>query len=219
MSAQAALQVVDHPDTAASILQPIRLRILDRLREPASATAVARELELPRQKVNYHVRELEKTGLVRHVESRKRGNCVERLVQASARRYVVAPRLLEALEADPDELRDQYSAAYLLATAARTLREVAEMREAARAAGKKLPTLTIETEIRIASPAAQQAFAGELADAVGRLVEKYHDENAESGRSFRIVTTGHPASSTDAAPPVPPASAPTTPEPREEPSP
>lgn len=219
MSAQAALQVVDHPDTAASVLQPIRLRILDRLREPASATAVARELELPRQKVNYHVRELEKTGLVRHVESRKRGNCVERLVQASARRYVVAPRLLEALEADPDELRDQYSAAYLLATAARTLREVAEMREAARAAGKKLPTLTVETEIRIASPAAQQAFAGELADAVGRLVEKYHDENAESGRRFRILTTGHPASSTDAAMPVRPTSAPTTPEPRKEPSP
>lgn len=219
MSAQAALQVVDHPDTAASVLQPIRLRILDRLREPASATAVARELELPRQKVNYHVRELEKTGLVRHVESRKRGNCVERLVQASARRYVVAPRLLEALEADPDELRDQYSAAYLLATAARTLREVAEMREAARAAGKKLPTLTVETEIRIASPAAQQAFAGELADAVSRLVEKYHDENAESGRSFRIVTTGHPTASTDAGAPASPASAPTTPEPREELSP
>lgn len=193
MTAQAALQVLDRPEDAVSLLQPIRLRILDRLREPASATAVARDLELPRQKVNYHVRELEKTGLVRHVESRKQGNCVERLVQASARRYVVAPRLLEALEADPDELRDRYSAAYLLATAARTIREVAEMREAARAVGKKLPTLTLETRIRISSPAAQQAFAEELADAVTRLAAKYHDEHAEGGRSFRIVTTGYPA--------------------------
>lgn len=193
MSAQAALQVLDRPEDAIAVLQPIRLRILDRLREPASATAVARELELPRQKVNYHVRELEKSGLVRHVESRKRGNCVERLVQASARRYVVAPRILDALEADPEELRDQYSAAYLLAAAARTIREVAGMREAAREVGKKLPTLTLETEIRIASPAAQQAFAEELADAMARLVAKYHDEEAEGGRSFRIVTTGHPA--------------------------
>lgn len=188
-----ALQVVDRPEAAASVLQPIRLRILERLREPASASSVARELDLPRQKVNYHVRELEKTGLVRHVESRTRGNCVERLVQASARRYVVAPRLLEALEADPEELRNAYSAAYLLATAARTIREVAEMREAARAAGKKLPTLTLETEIRFAGPAAQQAFARELTEAVGRLAEKYHDEDVEGGRRFRVMTTGHPA--------------------------
>ena len=42
----------------------MRLRILASLRKPSSAAAVARELGRPRRRVNYHVKELERAGLI-----------------------------------------------------------------------------------------------------------------------------------------------------------
>jgi DNA-binding Lrp family transcriptional regulator len=68
---------------------------------PISASGLARRLHLPRQQVNYHVRELERRGLVRLVKERKVGNCTERLVQAVANRFVLSQEMLGGLAADP----------------------------------------------------------------------------------------------------------------------
>lgn len=185
--------IIDRPEPAAALLQrPVRLRILERLREPDSATGVARTLGLPRQRINYHVRELEKEGLLREVGERKRGNCVERLVQATARRYLIAPQTLGELGADAGEVEDRFSTAYLLGAAARTIRDVGLLREAADRAGKRLPTLTAETEIRFRSPADQQAFAEEATIFLQEMAARFHDAEAPDGRAFRLTFTGHP---------------------------
>lgn len=191
-SEQATVAVIDDADPAATVLKPIRLEILEHLRDPDSAAGTARALGLPRQRVHYHTRKLEKEGFLRHVGDRKKGNCVERLIQTSARRYLIAPQALAGVGADPDEVRDRFSSAYLLSSAARTIREVGTLREAATEAGKKLPTLTLETEIRFASPADQQAFAEEAVEFFTRMAGKYHDEDCEGGRPFRLTFTGHP---------------------------
>ena len=81
----AALEVIEDPGQAASVLNPIRLRLLNELVEPDSAAGLARRLKLPRQAVTYHVRQLEADGLVSLIEERRRRNCVERVVQATAR--------------------------------------------------------------------------------------------------------------------------------------
>src|SRR5579862_8354674 len=78
------IEVVQGPERAAALLDPVRLRILEGLAEPDSAAGVARRLGLPRQRVNYHLHELEKHELVRFVEERRKGNCVERIVRATA---------------------------------------------------------------------------------------------------------------------------------------
>lgn len=192
-TAQQAVQLIDDPETAAVALQPARLEILEALREPDSGAGVARKLGLPRQRVGYHLRELEKRGLVRHVEDRKRGNCVERIVQATARYYLVSPSALGPMAADPGAIRDRFSSAYQVAVMARTLRDVAELQGLARDAGKKLPTLTLQTDVRFANAAAQGAFAEELANALAALVARYHDAAAERGRTFRFTVAGHPA--------------------------
>ncbi len=178
---------------AAAVLHPLRRRILEGLREPDSAAGVARRLSLPRQKVNYHLRELEKEGLVALEEERRRGNCVERVVRATARSYLVHPEALGALAADPDRIEDRVSSAYLVAVAARAIRDVATLGERARAAGKSLATFTLETEVRFASAAARNAFAEELATAVSKLAARHHDESAPGGRRFRFVIGGYPA--------------------------
>jgi predicted ArsR family transcriptional regulator len=174
-------------------MRPMRGRMLEALAEPGSAARVARKLAVPRQKVNYHLRELERQGLVELVEERKRGNCVERIVRATAKSYVVSAEALATLAADPDAARDVFSSRYLVAAAARTIRELAVLRERAEKAGKKLPSLTLQSEVRFANAADRNAFGEELANVVARLVEKYHDEEAEGGRRFRLLVGMHPA--------------------------
>src|SRR5262249_60761713 len=65
------LHVIDDPASASVALDPVRSRLLSELRTPMSAARLAGRLGLPRQKVNYHLRTLEKHGLVR-VDSKKR---------------------------------------------------------------------------------------------------------------------------------------------------
>src|SRR5271165_5200603 len=81
----AALQIVQNPEKAAVLLQPGRLDLLVRLAEPDSAAGLARRMGMPRQKVNYHLRELEREGFVELFEERRKGNCLERVVRATAR--------------------------------------------------------------------------------------------------------------------------------------
>ncbi len=190
--AESAVECVREPSRAAALLHPLRLRVLEALREPASAAALARALDLPRQKVNYHLRELERQGFVEEVGERKRGNCTERIVRAVARHFVVSPDTLGALAADPDVLRDRLSSAYLVAVAARALSDVSVLRERAAGAKKRLPTFALETEVRFRSAADQHAFAEELAQAVADLTARYHDEDAPRGRRFRWFVGSHP---------------------------
>jgi DNA-binding transcriptional ArsR family regulator len=199
---QQAVQLIEDAETAAVALQPARLEILEALREPDSGAGVARRLKLPRQRVGYHLRELEKRGLLRHVEDRRRGNCVERIVQATARYYLVSPSALGPVGADAAAVRDRFSSGYQVAVLARSLRDVAVLQERARAAGKKLPTMTVQSDVRFANARSQAAFAEELANALASLAAKYHDDAAEGGRTFRFTIAGHPAplESTDTRP-------------------
>ena len=187
------LAVIRDPDSAAAALDPIRQQLLAHLVEPDSATGVARRLGLPRQKVNYHLRALEQAGLVELVEERRKGNCIERVVRASARAYVISPETLGAVAPGADLPADRLSSAYLLAVAGRTIRELAELDARARKTGKRIATLTLDAEIRFASAATRAAFAEELADAVARLAARYHDDRAPGGRAFRLLAAVHPA--------------------------
>ena len=184
--------VVDGAEQAAAILHPLRIQILAALREPGSASTLAGRLQLPRQKINYHLRELEKRSLVELVEEKRKGNCTERILRASARYYVISPKTVGQLAADPAEIRDHFSAAYLTALAGRAIEELGELRERADRAGKRLPTFSLETEIRFASAKDRAAFADELADQVAALVAKHHDESAEGGRRYRFFLGVHP---------------------------
>jgi DNA-binding transcriptional ArsR family regulator len=187
------LAVIREPAAAAAALDPIRQRLLANLAEPDSATGVARRLRLPRQKVNYHLRALEEAGLVELVEERRKGNCLERVVRASARAFVISPETLGEMAPGDQVTADRFSTSYLIAAAGRTIRDLAELDSRARKAGKRVATLTLEADVRFATAADRAAFAEELADAVARLAAKYHDDRAPGGRHFRLLAAVHPA--------------------------
>ena len=190
------LAIIRTPERAEAMLSPIRRRVLEALRQPGSATTVGEALGLPRQKVNYHLRALEAAGLVEHVEDRRKGNCTERIVRSTAAHYLIDPTLLGELGARPEQVRDSFSSEHLAAVSARTVTELAELREGAARTGKRLPTFSLETAVRFATPADQSEFLERLATTVTELVARYHDGGADEGRWFRIVAGAHPAAHT-----------------------
>jgi predicted ArsR family transcriptional regulator len=186
------VEVIDDPAAAVVALDPVRARLLAELAEPGSAATLAARLGLPRQKVNYHLRTLEAHGLVRVAAERRWGGLTERLLVATAASYVVSPGALGEAATDPARASDRLSARYLVAVAARLVREVGGLARRAEDAGRRLPTLTIDTEVRFGSAAERAAFTDDLAAAAAALVARYHDESAPGGRRHRLVVAAHP---------------------------
>jgi DNA-binding transcriptional ArsR family regulator len=149
----------------------LRRRILDSLAEPDSATGLGRRLGLPRQKINYHLRVLERDGLVEPVDERRRRGFVERRLRA------VAP--------------ERFSSAYLVALASGVAEDVATLRGRAAEAGQRLATAAVETEVRFASPAEFRAFSEELATELARLAAKYDRPDVARSRAHRVVAAAH----------------------------
>jgi DNA-binding transcriptional ArsR family regulator len=195
------VEVIDDPASAAAALDPVRGTILALLGVPGSATTVAASLGLARQKVNYHLRVLEAHGLVRLVEERPRRGLVERVVVATAQAYLVSPEALGSVAVDMTRT-DKLSSRYLIALAARLVREVAGLARAADKAGKPLATLSIDTEIRFASATDRAAFTAELSHAVTTLAARYHDEAALGGRWHRLIVAAHPRPARTASSPT-----------------
>jgi len=193
--------VIEDPAAAGMSLDPVRARLLAELAEPASAATLAARVGLPRQKVNYHLRVLEDHGLVTLVEERRKGNCTERVMQATAASYVISPAALAPVAPDPTRSPDQLSARWLLAVAARLVRDVGQLTAAA-SARQRVATFAIDGEVRFASAAARAAFAEELASAVTHVVARYHDESAPRGRNHRVVVAVHPSVKNPAVTPV-----------------
>jgi DNA-binding transcriptional ArsR family regulator len=187
------IAVIEDPAAAEVSLNPIRARLLAELSEPGSATMLAAKVGLPRQKVNYHLKTLEAHGLVEMIEERRKGNVNERIMRATAATYVISPTALASVEPDPARSPDQLSASWMLAVAARLVRDIGALITGAAQARRRLATFAIDGEVRFASAADRAAFAQELSGAVTALVSKYHDESAQNGRDHRIVVAVHPS--------------------------
>jgi DNA-binding transcriptional ArsR family regulator len=187
-----SVRVVADPRHAALLAAPLRQRILGELARPGSASSVAKSLGLARQLVAYHVRQLEENGFVRLVREEQRRGCTERIVERTAKYLIASEEVFGGARLDPRRVKDRFSSDYLVALAAQVMREVGEAQAAAERAGKPLPTLSSEVEIRLRSPQDREAFAEELVETVARLAAKYHDDAHPDGRSYRLVVGAYP---------------------------
>lgn len=88
-----------------AMADPLRIRIYDALvNKPMTATQVGEELDEPAPKAHYHVRELERVGLVRLVETRERSGILEKYYRAIARNLRVPATFFQ--QASPDEVAE-----------------------------------------------------------------------------------------------------------------
>ena len=85
-----------------AIADLLRIRIIDLLQDhPMTVTQLGDTLDMAPAKVHYHVRELEKVGLLRLVETREKGGILEKYYQPVAKDISVSKSLF--LTAPPDE--------------------------------------------------------------------------------------------------------------------
>lgn len=121
-------------------------RILEALLEPDSATGIARRMKLPRQTVNYHVRQLARARLLARAGRRKRRRMYEQCYVATAQGYIFSPELLGKSRPIPRRLltifRQRISWAWLP-----RYKELGRALELSDKAGKRLATLSINTEV------------------------------------------------------------------------
>ncbi|MBI1406409.1 MAG: helix-turn-helix domain-containing protein [Caulobacter sp.] len=195
-----ALTLLDNAAAVRMALSPIRRRLLALLREPGSATSLAAAMDMPRQKIGYHLRALEAAGLVTEVETRKRRGFTERLLAASSDAYVIDPDVLSGPSSQAARTQDRYAADHLVRTAAETVRDVGRMRQAAEAEGRRLLTFTLDAEIAFAAPCDIERFAERLAGALSELTAEF---NTEGGRPYRLIAAAHPAAGARRPKPLP----------------
>jgi DNA-binding transcriptional ArsR family regulator len=171
-------------DVIQAPFSPLRAAVLGALRSPASATEVAAQLGETRQRVNYHVRSLEKAGLVELVEERPRRGCTERIMRATCGALVVEPQVVGEV---PDA-QDRFAADTVLEGGARLVRDVAAARSAAAARGQRLLTFAIDAEVGFERPADVERFTDALAEAVAATVAQFGGP-----RRYRLFLGGIPA--------------------------
>lgn len=187
-----AVHVVADPERAVSLLDPTRQHLLEALAAPASAAALAERLRLPRQRLNYHLQELLRHGLVEVLHEKTRGSVQERVYRRAGNSFAISSEAIGALGSRPELVQDRFSSAYQIAVASQAIADLATLRAGAAAANQPLPTMTLEVDVRFADAQARSAFAQELADAVAALVQKHHDERAPAGRTFKFYLGAYP---------------------------
>ncbi|HEY5882375.1 MAG TPA: helix-turn-helix domain-containing protein [Nakamurella sp.] len=185
-----ALTLLDTPERLACALPDLRRRILDRLREPASAAELAREFDLPRQNLNYHLRVLEGQQLLELVELRARRGFTERVMRTVGNGLVVDPDVLARTPPAPDGEQDRHAAQHLVQAAGAVVRDVSRMSGRAERQGRRLLTFTLEADVRFSGPGDVHDFTDALAQAVAQVVAAY---DTPGGRPYRLLTAGHPA--------------------------
>lgn len=174
-----SITVVDDPDRIASTLTGVRRRLLAALDEPDSATGLSRRTGISRQRVNYHLRALEEEGFVELVEERPKRGLTERIVRRASDVILVDPATFDFSGL---ETADVAGLAGVIATAAGLVRQAAIVGSQASAHDARVAAATLDTEIRLSSPAALRSMVEEIAAVVARY------DSGQEGLAMRVST-------------------------------
>jgi DNA-binding transcriptional ArsR family regulator len=181
--------VIDSPEQLVAIAHPTRLRVLDALRAPDSAAGVARRLGEPRQRINHHVKELAKAGLLASAGERRTGNFVEQLYRSVAGTFTISPRLTWADRARADALASQVALERLVEFGERLQRDAATLLDRAAFEGEHIASAAVETTVHFPDAAARAAFLEEYLQLVTALVERHASAR---GPGYTVGLAVHP---------------------------
>ena len=185
----ARVEVIDDPERLSALASPIRLAILDGLREPGSAATVARLIGETRQKANYHVKALLDAGLVRAAGERRTGNFVEQLYESVAGTFLVSPRIAWSDDRRQDALTAQVPLEHLVGVGERLQRDAIELLDRAAFDGDEIPSASVEATVHFADEARRQAFLEEYLAAIKPLLKKY---GSRRGDPFCVALAVYP---------------------------
>lgn len=184
-------RVIETEEELRAVTDNRRRRILDALREPDSAASVARLLAEPRQRINHHVKELARVGLLHNAGERRKGNFVEQLYVATASTLVLSPRLSWG-DGEPrrQALADQASLDALVRFGNEVHADAAVLLDRAAFDGDSIASASVQTTIRLRDSEARAAFLDEYLDLVRQLVERHA---APDGEEYAVGFATYPS--------------------------
>lgn len=188
---------IEDLDQAITILKPARIEILQKLDEPRTCQDLADYFGETSQKIYYHVKALETSGLVEKVEEKRVRGIMEGYYQAKAHSFWLAPQLIGKIGGDK-LANDQVSLRVLLELAEEMQQDIGHLSSQS-AVGVDVPSLSLSAHIQLQDVSRRNEFLKEVQAIFQELAIKYGSpdddvqlETDEQG--FRLILACYPKS-------------------------
>jgi DNA-binding transcriptional ArsR family regulator len=187
---------IEDIDHAIALLKPQRIEIIQQLDRPRTCPDLADYFGDSAQKIYYHVKALEKAGLVEKVDEKRVRGAVEGHYQAVAKSYWLAPQLVGRI-GDDDIAADQVSLRMILQLAEEVQTDLGKLSTQS-AVGDDIPSLSMSGFIHLPDADLRADFLAELQDTFQSLSEKYGlTEAGGSSANFRLILMCYPRKEDD----------------------
>jgi DNA-binding transcriptional ArsR family regulator len=185
------VRYIEDVQQARALFKPLRLEVIRQLADPRTCNDLAEAFGVSPQNIYYHVKILERAGLVEKIAEQQVRGLMQGIYQASARSYWLSPRMIRQI-GYRQRVTDEMSSTYLLGLAEQVYFEVGSLPEAQ----GETPTLAINAQIELANPDDRSAFLEELKGILKRLARKYGASSKDSPLSeiYRLMVASYPIS-------------------------
>jgi DNA-binding transcriptional ArsR family regulator len=185
---------IDEVEQATALLKPARMELLKRLDEPRTCPELAAYFDETPQKIYYHVKALEKVGLVEKVDEKRVRGVVEGYYQAKARSYWLAPALVGKIGGQR-MAQNQVSLRVLLDLAEEVHDDIGRLGHKAES-GKDVPSLSLSAHIYLPDGSRRAEFLREVQTVFENLARKYgtpqDDIEIANEQGYRLVLVCYP---------------------------
>ena len=180
-------------DQALILLKPLRIELLKRLDEPRTCPDLASYFDETPQKIYYHVKALERAGLVEKTDERRVRGVVEGYYQAKARSYWLAPSLVGQI-GGRRLTQDQMSLHFLLSLAAEVHDDIGRLTNQTE---QEIPSLGLSAQIYLPDGRKRVEFLRKVQTMFQDLARKYgsptdDESDPTDAQIFRLVLACYP---------------------------
>jgi DNA-binding transcriptional ArsR family regulator len=187
------LLYIQEIEQASALMQPLRVTLLKLMAEPRTCTELGEHVGQSPQRVYYHVKKLEQTGLVEKTSEQRVRGIMEGYYQAKARSYWLSPQLVGQL-GGRKRAREQASLAYLLALAEELQNDIGLLGQQT---GQEIPSLGLSARIELRDENERVAFMSDVQAMFQELARKYGEQQEvsteeESGPLYKLALACYP---------------------------
>lgn len=181
--------LIELPEQASALINPLRAEILAQLKQPSSATEVAKKLKETPQRINYHLKTLQKVGLVTKVGTRQVRNLVEVLYQSIAKTFLLAETLSISKETI-QKIKDQGSLLHLIHTSERMRKDALLLMEQSDQ-NEVIPSASLQMKVNLTDETMREQFVEDYVALVKSLVKRYQ-QNSENQHVYQVLLSVYP---------------------------
>lgn len=181
-------------DQARALMHPLRVAVLQRLREPHTCAELASALSTTPQAMNHHVKALLEAGLVRVVREERVRNLVRAVYQAAGKVVWLSPSVARDPSLDEVAERDRLSLHSLLGMAESVQHDVAELLGSVGSA--EVPSFGLRLEVHLPDEPTRKAFAEDVLAALEPVLDRYRGPKSAAG-PFTLTLVCYPQEVSD----------------------